>query len=177
MCFEFRKNCLRTLLVILLIFIVLYILVVVLFGFHDLPPMMVSKNIEESKKNQVFIRECKIANLEVYDTSYQFPFEQAWEEKRWKREQNDKKKIVIVIDSLTSQIVFELKRKNDFDKEWAVQDNFDDSFLGTMGGMLYVSLSKYNDSTKLSFTIYKRDCEVNWKDATPLFKFELIRDD
>ena len=173
------------LLISLLLLIALYSLVVLLFGFHDLPPMMVSKNIKESKKNQVFIRECNIANIEVFDTSYQFPFKQTWEEKRWRRDLNYEKKMVIVIDSLSYQIVFELKSKNDyklfygsdFNERWIIRSDCNNtSGFGSMGGMLYVSvLNVCNDSTKLSFTIYRKNT-YNLEDDLTLFTFDLYRD-
>ena len=180
-----RKGCLiRLSLFFFVLFSIAYLLHPSLKEISYKNPVQASESISESRKNKTFIRECFITDIEVSDTSYQFPFEQAWEEKRWHLELNDNKKEFAVIDSLSIQIVFKFKRKNDYKLFFGLDhkclmnsDSYHTDVL--INGMFTIWLwSQYKDSTKLSYTIYKTNSEYyRSDDHTPLFKFNLLRNE
>ena len=184
-----NKNYLLLLVIFLLTSLgVLYFLNYALESVSYKKTRKVSKSIQESKKNGVFIREYQITDIEVFDTPYQFPFDQVWKEMYWHSELGKKRKEVIVIDSTFSHtLVFMMKKDISFcsrdsvEEMWIMWSNVTRmgvSGFGTTETMYMTISQEYEDSTKLSsFTIYKQKSKYDYKnDLTPLFKFNLTRD-
>ena len=123
-------------------------------------------------------------DIMVIDTSYQFPFEQAWEESvaYWDCDKKGKKHLII---GGYTKIVFKLKKKNDFDlffggsldKRCIMWGEGYKLGMATSKGMIYFNLyNTYADSTKLSYTIYKKKTYNLKADLDTLFKFNVWRD-
>ena len=173
----------RLILITLSIFVFFYIIHRKIDNIDYKNPTMVSKSIKESKENKVFIQEYRFANIEIFDSSYQFPFELAWEEMSWHLELNEKNKEAIVIDSLSAhKITFLInEEKKLFSQEnlgykWIMWGDLFKS-IGTTNEMINVSLSQeYYDLKVFSFIIYKQNTERDMNNnLAPLFKFDIIR--
>ena len=183
-----RSSCLIPIFIVLLMLVGFYLVMILLYyAPYSIRPFL-SKSIHESKENNIFIREWKIDDIMTYDASCQFPFEQAWEETLRVWSWDEKGNEILVIDSLRSKMIV-LKMKNDKDiksfkkfgkvGQWVMKDDKNSYYDFLNLEMINIQLTeKYRDSTKLPVTIYKLNNEDYWTDdVTPLFKFNLLRDD
>jgi len=191
---DYRRGCLIRILIFLSIFLLGLCGYCVYFGLKFNPNCnnfdrpYPSPSIKVSKDRKAFIRECRFDDIIVCDSSYQFPFGQAWEEITLLINCDEKGKTIIFIDSLekTHTIVLRFKSRKDSkifqgrgkDPGLFIKDHFKSPM--TPGSFSYRSFllpKNCFDSTKLSFTIYKRNTySTREKDYTPLFKFNLYRD-
>jgi len=144
----------------------------------------VSLNIQEAKEKKVFVAEYKLANIQQLDSKYIFPIQSAWEEKAWRlaldKSGNESYKIS---DSSSHHLVFNLNDKdsliteNNFTKgKWIMFMDKTDNPIGSVRGMINISLLGKTINDTASFTVYKQNIPNDIKNnLTPLFKFDIVR--
>ncbi|MDR0232067.1 MAG: hypothetical protein LBI82_08105 [Dysgonamonadaceae bacterium] len=149
--------------------------------------MGVSKDIQESKERNVFIKEYQIKNIHSFNDSLTFPIEKAWLERCWRFALDESGKEISVVDTSCCcyQIAFELTKRSKKDffqtdsylSEWIIEKDS----LQTPGGIIHHGVSRifidHKDSVDriIPMTIYKQESPVDFKNnITSLFKFDLI---
>jgi hypothetical protein len=154
--------------------------------FKDYPHS--SKNIQESKKINVFVREFQIQNVKSFTNIYQFPFVQVWEERGWHtRLEESGKEIPEIYPYNCRTLIFSLIEKDSFytdncGEKWIVK--LDSSQWGSLpgsinDGMLFINLhSDCPDVAEIPLTIYKQSKIGDFKrNLVSLFKFDLVNID
>lgn len=143
-------------------------------------PVKVSKSIMESKNNGVFIMELQISDILNSIDSIEFPIHEAWVEKHWHLELNEKGDEKIVIDgSNPKNIVFGLKKDlklsyhNILDK-WVIWQGDKSKPCSSISGMPVISLTDTSIMNTSHFTIYLQSTPNDFKrDIEKIFTFNL----
>lgn len=148
-------------------------------------PLRHSQSIEESKKVNAFICECKVGHIKSFETGYTFPVKNVWIEKSWELGRNrwgiilpvvnpNPKYHRIMFDVFSKDSFFSIENYSYFSK-WDIIDSLNKSGVGLSGEIIDINYH-YNISDTVIFTIYKLNGSTifNKETRSPLFEFEVI---
>jgi hypothetical protein len=143
-------------------------------------PVGVSKSIEESIKNTVFIKQLELGKVNSSTKSYTFPIHKIWLEKSWHFELDSNGQEIIIVDNEKAlNIVFLLRDNSDLTEQnllnkWVIWQGDKKVPCSNISGMPVISISDTTDLITSSFTIYSQKTPNDFKrDIVELFTFNI----
>jgi len=143
-------------------------------------PVGISQSIQESKKNNVFIKQLELCNIQSFKKSYSFPIDKIWLEKSWHFELNTNGEEKIVVDEKKAlNIVFLLNENSNLTKQnilnkWVIWQGDNKNPCSSISGMPIISITDTSEIRINNFTIYLQETPNDFKrDIVELFTFNI----
>lgn len=140
----------------------------------------VSPSIEEAQERETFIAEYVINGVKKYDERASFPIEKVWSEKVWYLTLDSNEKQTIRVDTIKSNIVFQIKPNSEVNeknylKKWILWSK-DSSSTALLNGR--ISLQPNNNAAidTVIMTAYILGSSYNYKEnLKPIATFIAVR--